>query len=454
MSDNQASGGPRPARGGVTGWRLWYMVAILCSTNTVAFIDRASLPLLAQQIERDLKISDSEMGVLIGAAFIITYFGLAIPAGMIIDRFKRRPVMSIAIAFWAACTISCGFANSFMALFIGRIGIGAGEAFGGPGSMSIIRDGVPNEKRGRAVAIWAMGANIGGAIALLAGGAILLAIGDAPTVNVPLLGVIRSWQLVLICCGLLALPVAFLMFTFPEPARKAASASASKGTTLGQAFAYLRSRWRVFLPLFIVNGVTIIMTVGSGLWTPLMFGRVFHLGRPEIGFTLGLMTLCLGMPSQFMAGVIMDWLQKRGVRNPIPLFGLIVTVLAFGLGVSFPLATEVRYAWAALGAYLLIATCTFTIGTALVTRLSPPDMVGKVTSLHFLWVGFCGTLIGGQLYPGVSEQIFAWAGEKAIAYSLSTVIGTLDVIAVLTYAVLLITTRDELRKPGSGALPG
>ena len=42
---------PQSARATVSGWRLWYMVAVLCSTNTVAFIDRASLPLLAIQIE-------------------------------------------------------------------------------------------------------------------------------------------------------------------------------------------------------------------------------------------------------------------------------------------------------------------------------------------------------------------------------------------------------------------
>lgn len=429
-----------------TGWRMWYMVVVLCSTNTVAFIDRASLPLLALQIERDLKISDSEMGLLIGMAFIVTYFGLAIPAGAMIDRFKRRPIMSAAIGFWAACTISCGFANSFLALFIGRIGIGAGEAFGGPGSMSIIRDGVPPEKRGRSVAIWAMGANIGASIALLAGGAILLAIGDAATVDVPLLGTIRSWQLVLICCGLLAIPVAALMFTFPEPPRRGQSTGAGGGTTVMQTLRYCATRWTVFLPLFVVNAFTIIMTVGSGLWTPLMFGRVFHLSRPEIGFTLGLMTLLLGMPSQFIAGVIMDWLQKRGVRNPIPTFGAIVTAIVFGIGVSFPLAGDSKTAWTLLGLYLLIATSTFTIGTALVARLSPPDMVGKVTSLHFLWMGLCGTLIGGQLYPGVSEVFFSWAGERAIAYSLSTVIGTLCVAAFICYLILIVTTRNEIRR--------
>jgi MFS family permease len=452
MSDQVAAEVTPQARATFSGWRLWYMVVVLCSTNVVAFIDRASLPLLARQIEHDLHISDSEMGLLIGAAFIITFFGLAIPAGVLLDRFPRRPLMAMAIGLWAACTIGCGFAYSFVALFLGRIGVGAGEAFCGPGSLSIVRDAVPADKRGRAVAIWAMGANIGAAIALLAGGAILLAIGDAPSVTLPVLGTIRSWQFVLICCGLLAAPVALLLFTFPEPPRTATGVAA-QGTSIGEALRYVGSRWPIFLPLFIVNGLTIIMTVGSSLWMPLMFGRVFHLGRPEIGFTLGLMSLCLAMPSQFIAGIIMDWLHKRGVRNPIPPFGAIVTAISLILGAAFPLAGDATTAWVLLGAYLLIGTSTFTVGTALVTRLSPPAMSGKVMALHFLWVGLMGTLVGGQLYPGVSDLFFGWAGEKAIAYSLSTVIGVLGILAVVGYVALILTTQREQRRAPADAIP-
>ena len=67
------------------------------------------------------------------------------------------------------------------------------------------------------------------------------------------------------------------------------------------------------------------------------------------------------------------------------------------------------------------------------------------------WVGFCGTLIGGQLYPGVSEKFFGWAGERAIAYSLSTVIGTLTVLAFFCYLILMVTTRRQLRRDDAAA---
>ena len=447
MTSQTAAETPRSPK----GWRLWYMVAVLCSTNTVAFIDRGSLQLLAPQIANDLHISDSQMGLLIGPAFAFTYLGLSVPAGMLVDRFARRRLMSMAIAFWAFATILSGFATAFLPLFLGRLAIGGGEAMGGPGSMSIIRDAVPPEKRGRSVAIWAMGANIGGAIAFLAGGAILASIGDALSVTLPLVGTLRSWQLVLMVSGLLALPVAFLMFSFPEPARTAASAGDNVG--LGAAASYIASRWQVFLPLFIVNGVCIIITVGSGLWTATMFQRVFHVPRPVVGLNLGLMNLFLAMPSQFLSGIVMDWLEHRGVKNPIPLFGAVVTAVIFGLGVSFPLASDASTAWILLGFYLLIGTCTFTIGTALVARLSKRELVGKITATHFMWVGFLGTFVGGVLYPQVSDNFFAPMGEKAISYAIATVIGTLDAVAFIGYAVLMLTTRRELAKPGSGALP-
>ena len=440
---------PPSTRGFVSGWKLWYMVAVLCSTNTVAFIDRASLPLLAQQIERDLGISDQQMGLLQGAAFVITYFGMAIPAGMLIDHFPRRRVMSAAIGFWALCTMMCGGASSFGTLFLGRLGIGAGEAACGPGSMSIIRDAVAPSQRGRSVAFWSMGANIGAAVALLAGGAILLAIGDAPSVTLPIIGTVRAWQFVLICCGLLAVPIALMVFTIPEPRR---GGEDHHGATVGAALRYLGRHWRVFVPLFLVNGLTITMSIGSGLWIPLMFGRVFHLGRPEIGFTLGLMTLFLAMPSQIIAGLVMDWLEKRRVENPIPRFGAIVMLLSFGFGVGFPLAGSVRMAWILRGLFMLVCTSSFTIGTALVTRLSPPGMVGKVTSLHFLNVGFWGTFIGGQIFPAVSTWLFGGAGDHAIAYGMSAVLGALDVLSLLTYLVLMVTTRAGARRPAGIAL--
>src|SRR5262245_63349918 len=100
--------------------RLWYMAAILCLTNAVAFIDRQSLPLLVDAIKADLQVTDTQMSYLIGLAFVVTYIGLGIPAGMLMDRYPRRVVMSAGIVLWSAATALNGLAVSYAIIFLAR----------------------------------------------------------------------------------------------------------------------------------------------------------------------------------------------------------------------------------------------------------------------------------------------------------------------------------------------
>ncbi|MDH7796712.1 MULTISPECIES: MFS transporter [unclassified Beijerinckia] len=427
-----------------SSFRLWYMAAILCLTNAVSFVDRQSLPLLINQIKGDFEINDTQVSLLVGFAFILTYAGLSIPAGILVDRFSRRAVLSAGIGFWSASTMFCSFATSYWMMFVGRLGIGAGESVVGPGAASIIRDAFAPDQRGRAVAIWAMGANIGAAAALLLGGLILRAVGDAPSITLPLFGTVRSWQVVLFGCALITMPVALLVLTFREPPRTGTMTPERSG--MGAAIAFMAQRWKVFALVFLVNGLTIIMTVPHGIWAPAMFERVWKLSRPEIAFTLGIMTLVFGASSQFIAGTVLDRLERAGVANPVPLFGIIVCVLAFLPGVYMPLAPNVTTAWVLQAIYMLIATSLFTIGTAFITRLAPPEMAGKITSLHFLWMGLIGTLVGTTLYAVVADTVYGHAGPLAIAYSLSTVVAILTVLSIVVYLLLMLLTRKESAK--------
>lgn len=441
MGADAAGVAARAAGRSAASARLWYMAAILCLTNAVSFVDRQSLPLLINQIKGDFQISDTQVSLLVGFAFIVTFAGLAIPAGMLVDRFSRRAVLSAGIAFWSASTMFCAFASNFWMMFVGRLGIGAGESVVGPGALSIVRDGFAPDQRARAVGIWAMGANIGAAAALLLGGIILRAVGDAPSVDVPVLGTVRSWQVVLLGCGLITLPVALLVLTFREPPRT--GTTALEGSGIRTAISFMARHWQVFALVFLVNGLTIIMVVPHSIWVPAMFERVWQLSRPEIAFTLGIMTLVFGASSQFIAGAILDRLERAGIGNPVPLFGVIVCVLVFLPGVYMPLAPNVTIAWVLQGLYMLIGTSLFTIGTAYITRLAPPEMAGKITAAHFVWVGVVGTLVGTTLYAVIADRVYAGAGPMAIAYSLSRVAGVLCILAIVVYGLLLLPTRKE-----------
>jgi MFS family permease len=182
----------------------WWMAATLCVVNAVAFIDRTALPLLIQPMKRSLDISDTQISLLIGAAFTATYTLGGIVIGALVDRVSRRATLSAGIGVWGLATMFCGTASTFASLFVGRCGVGVGESACGPSRMSLIHDTFPPRYRGRAIAIWSMGVSLGAGSALIAGGAILYLIGDAASIALPILGATLSWQVVL--CVAASLP--------------------------------------------------------------------------------------------------------------------------------------------------------------------------------------------------------------------------------------------------------
>jgi MFS family permease len=418
--------------------RMWYLAGVLSLVNAVGFVDRQSLPLLVLQIEHDLHLSDTEMSLLMGLAFILVFSGMAVPSGILADRMNRKRLVAGAVALFATATICCAAAFSFTTLFLGRMAVGVGESMNGPGGISMIRDAFPRQWQASAVGIWAMGATIGSSLALLGGGALLSLVRDAAEVQVPLLGTIHAWQLVLIASGLLTYPVAALVLTLREPQRPARLAGAN-ARTMRDALSFVGQRWRLFVPLLLVNGLTIMMGIGFAVWMPALLGRVWHLTRPEIGLRYGLVFLLCAPTSQFWSGFIVDKLERMGIEAVIPKFGLVVGAIVFVPTILTPNAPSLAWLWTLLAIYLLFNTSLFTVGTAFITKVIPPDLSGKISALHFFIVGVCGTAIAPTLIAAVSDNFFT--GPAAIGHALAVVCGALDVATMACYWVLLKVMR-------------
>ena len=125
------------------------------------FIDRQILGILAPFIQKDLGLSNTELGLLIGLAFAIFYTLVAIPIAWLADRYNRVNILSIALATWSGFTALTGLANNFIQIGIARMGVGVGEAGGSPPSHSIISDMYPKEERASALGIYSMGIPLG-----------------------------------------------------------------------------------------------------------------------------------------------------------------------------------------------------------------------------------------------------------------------------------------------------
>ena len=138
-----------------------FAIILLTIVYGFNFIDRQIVGILAPFIQKDLGLTNTELGLLIGLAFAIFYTLVAIPIAWLADRYSRVNILSIALATWSGFTALTGFATNFIQIGIARMGVGIGEAGGSPPSHSIISDMYPKEERASALGIYSMGIPLG-----------------------------------------------------------------------------------------------------------------------------------------------------------------------------------------------------------------------------------------------------------------------------------------------------
>src|SRR3546814_13554336 len=73
-------------------------------------------------LKRDLMLSDTQIGLITGPAFSLTYAISAIPIAKLSDRGVRVHVIGGAIVFWSALTAMGGSAQGMKTLLLSRIG--------------------------------------------------------------------------------------------------------------------------------------------------------------------------------------------------------------------------------------------------------------------------------------------------------------------------------------------
>ena len=143
---------------------------MLTLTYAFSVMDRQVLAILLEDIRAEFVLDDTQLGLLSGLAFALFYSTLGIPIARLADRFSRINIISIAVALWSIMTALCGVAQNFVQLFLGRIGVGVGEAGSSPPSHSMISDLFSPSERSLALAIVSMGSAFGSLFGLVLGG--------------------------------------------------------------------------------------------------------------------------------------------------------------------------------------------------------------------------------------------------------------------------------------------
>ncbi|WP_454712587.1 MFS transporter [Cupriavidus nantongensis] len=140
---------------------------------TAWFFDSMDLGLMTfvlGSIKAEFGLSAAQAGLLASSSFLGMFLGAAI-AGLLADRFGRKPVFQVSMIFWGVGSLMCGLADSVTSLMIYRVLLGFGMGMEFPIGLSMVSEIVPAKSRGKYVAIlegfWPIGFIAAGVVTYL-----------------------------------------------------------------------------------------------------------------------------------------------------------------------------------------------------------------------------------------------------------------------------------------------
>ena len=415
--------------------QAWYAVGVMTAALMFNFLDRGMLTLLVEPIKKDMQLSDTQISLVVGFAFVSFYAIVGFPIARLVDSKSRRAILGFGIAMWSGMTAACGLAQNFWHLFIARLGVGIGEACNGPATFSIISDLFPKEKLPKAISVLNLGFASGQGIALLVGGTVIGIVSSMPEIAVPLLGNVRPWQLAFFAVGLPGLIVAALMATVPEPKRRGMLVQGSTGAPpqlpVREVLRFMFNHRRAYAPMFIGLAVQSVMVWGIIAWMPSFFIRTHGWSVTRFGQVLGLINLIILPLGLMVGGVLAERLARSGYNDINMRLVALVAALTAPLLALFPL---VGNPWVAVG---MLAVQSFIVGwgigpqNAALQVITPNQMRGQVTALYLFVFNLIGFGLGPTFIAVLTDYVFG--SEDQLRYAMALAASVMAPLAALIY---------------------
>jgi MFS family permease len=411
-----------------------YLVGVLAAAYFLAFLDRQSLNLFVVPIERDLHLTDVEISLLLGFAFGALYALLGIPFGLLADRANRRRLVIAGVACWSVATLVSALAGSALQLFIGRIGVGIGEATLAPAAASMIADAFPPAARGRAFGVFALGTTFGAGTASLLGAGVIAAMASRE-IDAPVLGTLHAWQITLLVVALAGIPIIAATAAVREPARLARAS----GPQAALVLRYLGRHWPLYTLIYSTNVLASLMAYAFYPFLPAALERTWHLSEQAIGLHLGLMIIALSGIGIFLAGWLVDRFTRRGSRHALAIVGTVVFVLLAAIAAVMFRMPGAELTWVVIGLYIFFVHIYFPFSLLALSMVTPPSAMASVSAINFMLTGILGLSFGPVLVALVSRHFFT--GAAATGYAISAVCGSLALLGALAFALLIVPLK-------------
>src|SRR6266404_2256230 len=395
--------------------RRYYVLGVLTIVYALNFLDRTIFNVLIEPIKKEFALSDTTMGLLAGFGFVLFYSLLGIPIARLADRFNRRNIVAVALAFWSAMTMFCGMAQSVATLALARIGVGIGESGGTPASQSIIADLFSKNERPRALGVYAIGTYLGVFLGYFIGGYINQYYG---------------WRMAFFTAGLPGIALAAVLWlTMSEP-KRGAMAETFTPEPIGPTLGFLASQ-QSFVIVLIGFCLTTYTNYATAAWIPPFLARVHHLSSA-------------GMAGTLIGGLVVAQISRRDDR-----WKLWAPAITSGLAGPVFAACMLTDDFATMVAAL--AATSFLVGFhlgpifAIAQTVARPSMRALASAIIALTATCFGQGVGPLVVGMINDALKNEYGANAVRYSLLSAAVT-TTLGALLFVWAARTIREDIKR--------
>lgn len=427
-----------------------FATAVLFFTNVIGYVDRKILTLLVEPVKVSLGLSDGEIGLMQGIAFVITFSATGLLMGRLVDRSNRRNLLILCIAIWSVSAAAGGLAQTGWQLFVARMGVGVGEAALIPAAVSLFADYFPPERRGRPFGFFSMGVYAGSGLSMVLVGLSLAPV-TSLSVHLQSLGFrIEPWRIIMFVTFLPGLLSCLLLAAMREPEREAAKRSQPSLDRSGME--EWMERWRFFVPHHLAMALLTLSLLGMSSWLPTVLIREYGMAARDAGLLYGTVYATAGVCSSFLGGLLVDVANRRGGLRGCLITALGASLLAaVGFAVLLMAASPLQVI---VGSIIVFAptSVALVIGIMVVSNVASSQSRGQITAIHFLVLGIVGTA-GGPAVVGYANDLFGRHGASlGIVVAVTGLIST--VLAVGLVGLALARSADALGRARGRAAAG
>ncbi len=405
---------------------------LICLMYGITYIDRNNVSTVAPIFERDLHLTNTQIG-LVYSAFSYPYLIFQIIGGWVSDRFGARIGLTVCGVIWASATLLTGTVSSLAAVLFLRVMLGFGEGATFPTATRAMSDWTPKEKRASAQGITHASARLGNAL-------------TPPLVAWLIVAV--TWRGSFIFLGIISLAwvIAWALYFRDDPGdhpditplelERLPSYAARKNREK-ETVPWLLLVRRMF-PVTVVYfcyGWTLWLYLA---WIPSFFLHSYRLNlKSSALFSAGV--FFAGVLGNTVGGVISDWIFDRtGDRNKARR-NLVVAGFVCSVASMLPILLLHNLMWVAVFLSLAFFFSEFTIGPMWAIPMDiAPRFSGSAS-------GLMNT--GSALAAIISPLVFGYVIDKAGDWTLPF-LGSIGLLSI--GAILAFWMKPEEELPGAG----